>query len=193
MALGLASLGEGRNRSLARGSATLLHLAAGALGGAVMALAVWLALTPARTLFPGPTARLLVAGALALFLIGDVRGKPLREKSQVPQQWLPRYGPSRAFAAYGAILGFGLFTPIPSFVVYSVFLVGGLDKHLAVPVLAGGLFGFARSLAVGVTAFAAGPTSRVLFRSSRSSWLVRKVGAVVGLVLLLTTASMLRS
>src|SRR5437773_366303 len=121
MASGLASLGKGRTVSTL---VWLSHATSSAVGGTLMMLALWLALTPARTLLPALALEGTTSFAVLTCILIDSGLTDAPKRRQVPQGWFARYGPTRSFSAYGAILGLALFTPITSAVVYGVFFAG---------------------------------------------------------------------
>ncbi|MGH2912493.1 MAG: hypothetical protein ACRDJ3_08465 [Solirubrobacteraceae bacterium] len=142
-------------------------------------------MTPLRTLIPGQVVRVALIALVAVCILSDLRLAPLpTSKRQVPQEWLQRYGPIRSFAFYGAVLGGGLLTPVPSAVVYAVFVLCGFAKSLAVAALAGAIFGASRAALVGLAALRAGASSRVLFRSQVSQRVLPRIGTLVTLTLL---------
>lgn len=149
-------------------------------GGTAMATILWVAATPLRTLIAGHATRALliaVLGACVLFDLGLARLP--ESKRQVPQEWLRRYGPTKSFAAYGAVLGAGLLTPVPSAVVYAVFVLCGFAKLLVTAVVAGAIFGAARAGVVGLAALQPSLSSRVLFRSALSQNVLPRIGTLV--------------
>jgi len=133
---------------------SLAHVAGGIGGGAATAFCAWLALTPVRTLLPGPAVAAVLAGVVVGAVITDLHlfGHRSRRGQQVPQRWI-EYGPFRGFALYGAVLGSGLVTYVPVALVYVTFAAIGLFLALPVALLAGALLGFCRAFAVVLAIF----------------------------------------
>lgn len=147
---GIASLVQGGSSRLTALKIGLLHGAGGTLGGALMALGLWLAATPVRTLFP-PVVNLAIVALVALVAaLADAGVTHLpRQARQVPSSWYETYGPYRSHALYGICLGAGLGTNVTYAVEYAVFLAPALLLPLP-EALAGGLaFGLARTALVG--------------------------------------------
>lgn len=192
MALGLTSLGGGSSSFLRRSSTWFAHELGGMAGGAAMATTLWFAATPLRTLIAGDATRALLIALLAACVLFDLGLTRLPEsKRQVPQEWLQRYGPTKSFAAYGAVLGAGLLTPVPSAVVYAVFVLCGFAKLLGTAIVAGAVFGAARAAVVGLAALQPGLSSRVLFRSTLSQNVLPRIGTLVtGSMLWIVTAGL---
>lgn len=165
MILGLTALGEGRTPLRTRISMSLAHAAGGMAGGALTAAAVWLALTPLRTLLPPSVGVVAMAAVCIAALAADLGLWLVRSRMpQVPQTWLARFGPARAYGSYGAVLGAAFATPHPYAVVYPLFLAMALFVPLPVALACGVLFGGARSLAATVFSYRATAISWAIYR-----------------------------
>jgi len=147
---GITSLGQGRSQLHIRAGAWMLHVLGGASGGAAIGGSAWLLLTPFRTLLPNGTVPLVVALIAGAAIALELRPGTLpNNRSQVPVRWLRRFGPLRSYLLYGGVLGIGVATHVPYTATYVV--IGGLALTLSLSqaLVAGALFGAARSALVG--------------------------------------------
>lgn len=119
-------------------------LALGALGALIGMLlpAAWRASTPVLGLCAG-----LLALGLALDL-GLLRRELPSWRRQVDEQWLTRYRGWVYGLGFGAQLGFGVVTIVPSATTYAVALAAALTGSPAAGALIGGVFGLVRALPV---------------------------------------------
>jgi hypothetical protein len=153
----------------------MAHAVGGALGGALSVLAVWLLMTPVRTLLPSrlhPVFVLLVFCAAILIDLKLIRGPRGR---QVPQQWYRRFGGSRSYFFYGLALGTVLGTYVPYASAYVFFARASLTSGITQVLLAGATLGLARSLAVIAGVPAPRLVSKLLYRWRHSSAVWSKV------------------
>lgn len=153
MAHGVGFLGQGAS-TWRRGTTIGVHVAAAAVGGLMTAAAVWIVLTPVRTLLPdSAVVAVLVAAMLCAALIDLGILQWQLPGHQVPQTWLARHGALRAYAMYGALLGSGLATYVNYAVVLGVFAIVGCTLSLSAAVATGALFGAARAGTVALASF----------------------------------------
>lgn len=168
MVLGIVSSGRGNRNSFSRRAGlSAVHIAGGVVGGVATAFCVWLALTPVRTLLPGPAVAAVLAGVVVAAVITDLHlfGRRSRRGRQVPQRWID-YGLYRGFALYGAVLGSGLLTYVPVALIYVTWAAIGLFLDLPFALLAGALLGFGRAFAVVLASFAPLRSRDFLMRSA---------------------------
>lgn len=162
----------------------LVHGAGGAIGGALMALGLWLVLTPIRTLLPGVAALAIVVSLALLTALADAGlVRIARQTRQVPSEWYHTHGPYRSHALYGLCLGAGLGTNVTYAVEYAVFLAPALLLPLP-GALAGGLaFGLARTVLVGPfgTLSPIGRRWHAVYAGGRG--ILRGTGAILSLAL----------
>lgn len=179
MAHGVGSLVKGESEGK-RCAVLTAHVTGGLAGGALAGTMIWLALTPPRTFLPRSVttglafafASWAVAVDLHLFRF-ELPGR------QVPATWLRRYGPTRSYAAYGALLGSGLLTNINYAVVPVVFAASGLLLPLLGATAAGAGFGLARALAVCPASLRIRLTDRILYQSTFAAYAWPRVAALV--------------
>ena len=146
---GISSLVQGGSRAQA-GKTVLAHLAGGLAGGLVAAGAVWLFMTPVRTLVRSALVAFVLAGLGAIGVLRDsgLLGPPL-PVGQVPKSWYGRWGPIRSYAAYGLSLGAGMITVAPFAATYVCFAAAGLVSSPLTAGIAGMAFGLGRTVFVG--------------------------------------------
>jgi hypothetical protein len=184
MILGLTALGEGRMPLRIRLETALTHVLGAMAGGALMALGVWLAATPLRTLAPTEVS-IGVVVLVAVVAVGiDLRVIPGAGRGkQVPSPWLKRYGPQRAYALYGLKFGAAFSTLRPFAVVYPVVAAVGLLVSLPMALVCGAVFGIGRTAIVGPASFKSVWTSQALYhgRFTRQVWTATSVVLSLGL------------
>jgi hypothetical protein len=172
----------GRARTFTNGIA---HLAGGGAGGSAAGALAWLAATPVRTLLPhgfAAGALLSLGVAATAHEIGQRRGK-FGWGRQVPGTWRYRFGEPKAFAGFGFLLGGGIFTYAPFAATYVVFAYVGLMLPIGAAVLAGVLFGSARSTAVLLGLISPHRIQRWLFLTGRSMRVQQSLSAAVAITL----------
>src|SRR5437588_7536104 len=158
MILGIASLGEGRRPIEQRAQLWIAHSLGGVLGGTLMALTVWIVVTPIRTLLPRSVTFLLFALVATYGILADLgRTRFHRPKSQVPATWYARYGPAKSYLLYGLSLGAGMLTYVPYGAVYGTFAAIAALLPLPAAAVAGALFGLGRTLPSGPASFVVEP------------------------------------
>lgn len=147
---GIVSLVQGEHSKAFVGRVVLLHAAGGAVGGAAMAGLCWLALTPVRTILPEVVGLALIGGLAICMALFDFGLLPLRRQNrQVPQRWFATYGAEKAYALYGFWLGGGLATNVTYALEYVVFVGAGVLLPLPPALVAGAIFGLARTALAG--------------------------------------------
>jgi hypothetical protein len=115
-----------------------------------MAAAVWLLVTPFRTLLPSIALLAFLAPFALAAALSDLGHVELpRQQRQVPQSWYGRHGPIGSYVRYGLGLGAGLATNVTYAAEYTVFLGAGLLLPIASAVIVGALFGLGRTILVG--------------------------------------------
>lgn len=147
---------------------------------------MWFVASPVRTLFPHGAAATLLAVVVATGVIHDlrlIRGQASRGR-QVPGSWRSRYGHYKAFAAFGGLLGGGIFTFVPFMLTYVVFAAAALLLALGPAVLCGIAFGVIRTSAVAVGSAAAPTAARFLQWIQHMRWLPQGVSALLSVALL---------
>lgn len=128
----------------------LSHLTGGAVGGAVTAAALWLLATPLRTLLPQPAVRAITVIVALIAFCSDLRLLRLPSvHRQLPRTWVHRFGESRLYLLYGAVLGTGLLTFAPYALTFAVLAYLSLQQSLSFAVGAGALMGLGRTVFVG--------------------------------------------
>lgn len=130
--------------------AALAHLTGGAVGGAGTAAGLWLLATPLRTLLPQPAApALTVIVALIAFSsdLGLLRLPSVHR--QLPRTWTHRFGNSRLYLLYGAVLGTGLLTSAAYSLTFAVLAYLSLQQSFTFALAAGALMGLGRTVFVG--------------------------------------------
>jgi hypothetical protein len=150
MIQGIASLGQGGRAGFEKLSVWSVHLGSSVVGGASMAMLVWIVITPFRTLLPDPIGIAVFVVIATAFTLTDLR--LIRRGAWGPQvkaSWFKRYGPRMSYALYGLILGAGLPTFAPYAATYVAFLAAGFMPSLIDALLLGSLFGLGRAFPVG--------------------------------------------
>jgi hypothetical protein len=150
MVLGIAGLGEARSLFRVGGRMAAAHAMCGAVGGALVVAALWLLVTPLRTLPPAWARAALVAGIAIACAAADLGLLELpRQRRQVPQRWYRRYGAVRSYGLYGLWLGGALGTNITYMCEVALFAGAALTLPLPLAALAGAVFGLARAAPIG--------------------------------------------
>ena len=124
----------------------------GLVGGAALALALWLLATPLRTLLPWLVRLTVFAALCGMFVVWDlgVRRVPRAlRRGQVPIEWSKRFGLTQSYFLYGVGLGAGVFTFVPFAVTFGVFAAAALVAGPLTAALAGAAFGLGRTIFVG--------------------------------------------
>jgi hypothetical protein len=193
MILGITSLGQGSGQVQMRARMWVAHMAGGAVGGAAMAAATWLLLTPIRTLVPtgGVVGLFLLLVVIALLIDLRVLHSPFGGH-QVPQTWARRYGLLRSFMLYGLLLGSGLLTHVNYAVTLLVFSAASLFTSFGTAVLVGVAFGLGRTALVGPAALQAERSSRILYRSGAAQRVWPAASALLSVFLGLVVLTSLR-
>jgi hypothetical protein len=173
MITGISALGQGDSARRPGGHIPLglWHLEGGAIGGALVAFAFWILLSPVRTLLPaaavGWTVVLVAAFSIAMEL-GLVRAAGL-DQGQVPPEWTTRFGRQKAYLLYGVSLGSGVTTHVEFAATYTVFIAGALLLDLPAMLAVGVTFGVARTWLVGPVGASPRAKARFVAWQSRGS------------------------
>ncbi|MCP4308935.1 MAG: hypothetical protein GY788_29505 [bacterium] len=149
MARGLRASRSITNQRTQWGRAHFVQLAAAhtvgtAVGGGLLGLAIWILMVPARGLFGGVLAPVVVCAAAAFSALRDGRLIATGTPRQLETSWVNRYGLVSAYFRYGVLLGFAVRThqPIAGLVVVAAVL--GTADTLVVPVAALAALGMLR-------------------------------------------------
>jgi hypothetical protein len=167
MLLGMTGLGEigERNRAL-RAKMAVGHVAGAVTAGAAMAMALWLLLTPIRTLLPPLISPLFVATTAVLAIAVDLGiVRQTHRLGQVPREYFRKWGSAKAYTLYGLRFGAGFTTLVPYAATYTLFAVLAIAQPFASAALCGAFFGLGRTVLIGPGSLIATELSRVLFRN----------------------------
>lgn len=145
MALGLTPYVRRRRTIWTRAAAW--HVLGGALGGFIVALALWSIAVPIRTLFDAWHSEIIVL-VLLVAALGDAWRLPTGTPRQVPPTWLQKYGLNNGYFRYGLALGLALTTKVNNWLLYGVAVMIALSQTFATAILLGLALGTARSAAV---------------------------------------------
>jgi hypothetical protein len=163
--------------------AVLAHLAAGAVAGIAAGLVGWLLLTPVRLLLPWGAALAVVGAVASAAALRDLGRLREGRTDQVPQHWLPRYGPAGAYSRYGLVLGATFGSHVPFSAAWVLLVVVGLQPS---PWLAGatiGLLGGVRAAAP-LVSYRSRRLTAALAAGLERKGALRRVSAATSVVLL---------
>lgn len=182
MLLGMTASGGGRLETRPNFSLVLIHAIGGTLGGILVGVALAVsAIVFEHMSLIGRAA--LVLAVSATMVASDLRAFRLPSwKRQVPPVWTRRFGKRRAFLLYGVVLGSGITTFVPWGAMYVAFAGAMLLGSFKIAVLAGSLFGLARTLSSGLGSFSPTPISFILYRSVGASRLPRTMSVGVAVM-----------
>jgi hypothetical protein len=155
-------LGE-RARGQRFANTVVWYVVGSTLGGAVLGMLGGLVGSP----LPEGQWRVVVSGVVALVgALWDMRGNaPPSIHRQVNEDWLGRYRGWVYGLGFGAQLGFGLVTIVPSASIYSMVVLTVLSGSPMAGALIGGTFGLFRSSFIFAASTARDPSSlRTLMR-----------------------------
>ncbi len=168
MANGLSSLVRGRNNLSGACAAYAVYVLSGIIGGVATVGIIWVVATPLREGIPRAGRIGFVAAAVAVLFFRDLRREHSnRSVRMVPASWFGRFGPVRAYTQYGAILGGSVWSHVPFGLANVVFWLAPLLAPLTTVMVAGGLFGLARTSAAIPLMFLARDTVDLPNRSVR--------------------------
>jgi hypothetical protein len=165
------------------------HFVGGVAGGAVGAVAVWLVASPLRTILPLSAREGIVAAVALVAVLMELRILKVRgRQGQVDARWYRKFGPVRAYAAYGLMLGSAIATLRPFAFVYPVLAATGLLVPFPDAVLCGAVFGLGRTVLLGPASYRATFFSCVLHRHAYAFAAWRGVSTTASLFILGTMA-----
>jgi len=131
------------------------YVVSSTIGGAATGAALTLLGQPARS---GGVAREVTAGLLAALVVlacwceWNGRMRPFVERrAQVPRRWMGWSHPSTTAAAFGLMIGAGVFTYLKHAMAYVLAAAVILAPTPEVGVLVGALYGFGRGMSLGLT------------------------------------------
>ncbi len=167
MILGIAFLGEERRPLRSALRVWIAHMFGGVFGGAIMAVVIWMLLTPFRTMIAPEIITLIVALFLVVAAWLQLTGRRLWRSGLVPNTWPSRFGEPHGWALLGFVLGTGLGSYVVTTLTYATFITAGLLLGLGQAAVAGGLLGFGRTFVVGLASAIPTRIGKWLFLSGK--------------------------